>query len=190
LLAPEHAGLARLRGSRIIAERVDACPDGERLFAGLYGQSPRAVWLDSSNAGAAADPEVPVRNTLSILADDAGSFGRYAEHRSGTTCVTSGAVTTRIRGPFFRWLESAWTGGPLLPAEVPGEFALGWLGYLGYELKREAGARDVAVEAPDAALVFAGRAVLLDHARHCTWLLALAGPDDAGGPGDEVRRWL
>ncbi|NKX52255.1 aminodeoxychorismate synthase component I, partial [Arthrobacter deserti] len=191
LLAPEHAHLARLRGSRIIAERVDAYPDGERLFARLYGQSARAVWLDSSDACPAASPADPparARSALSILADDAGSFGRYAEHRAGTTRVTAGPVTTRVRGPFFRWLESAWAGGPGLPDEVPGEYALGWIGHLGYEPKRGAGARDVVPQMPDAALAFAGRAVLLDHARRCTWLLALS--DDDGPAGDEARRWL
>ncbi|NKX55243.1 aminodeoxychorismate synthase component I [Arthrobacter mobilis] len=197
LLAPEHAHLARQRGNRLLAERVDAYPDAERLFGRLYGQAEHAVWLDSSDAGAAPVPGAPARSALSILADDAGSFGRYAEHRSGTTCVRAGAVTTRVRGPFFRWLESAWTGGPSLPAQVPGEFALGWVGYLGYELKREAGARDVASEVPDAALVHAGRAVLLDHEQRCTWLLALSGDDGATGSdavpghdGNEVHRWL
>jgi para-aminobenzoate synthetase len=190
LLAPELAGLDRLRRGRITARRVDACPDAGRLFGLLYGQSERAVWLDSSDAGVPdpGNPPARVRGTLSILADDAGSFGRYAEHRCGTTAVTAGAVTSRVRGPFFRWLESAWAGGPGLPTEVPGEFALGWIGYLGYELKREAGARDVAAPVPDAALLFAGRAVLLDHAGRCTWLLALEDGD--GAAGDEVREWL
>ena len=41
---------------------------------------------------------------------------------------------------------------------------LGWLGFLGYELKRETGGNDVAAATPDACLLFAGRAVVLDHA--------------------------
>ncbi|MCG2623205.1 aminodeoxychorismate synthase component I [Arthrobacter sp. I2-34] len=194
LLAPELAGLDRLRHSRITAQRLDAYPDAASLFGLLYGQSGRAVWLDSSDAAVPDAPDVPenpqaqVRGALSILADDTGGFGRYAEHRSGTTTVTAGTLTSRIRGPFFRWLESAWAAGPGLPAQVPGEFALGWIGYLGYELKREAGGRDVPSQVPDAAMIFAGRAVLLDHVGRCTWLLALQDAD--GASGDEVRDWL
>ncbi|NMR29716.1 aminodeoxychorismate synthase component I [Crystallibacter degradans] len=168
----------------LLTERIDALPDGADLFRALYAASDRAVWLDSSNAGATA---VPDRNEYSIMADDAGAFGRYAEHRSGVTSVADGAVTTRIRSPFFRWLDGVW-GTPAVtgPVEVPGGFALGWLGYLGYELKRECGGSDVAAATPDAALIFAGRGVVLDHARRCTYLLALAS--DASR--DEARDWF
>jgi anthranilate synthase component 1/para-aminobenzoate synthetase len=169
---------------QLLTERIDALPDGAALFRSLYAASDRAVWLDSSNAGATA---VPDRNEYSIMADDAGTFGRSAEHRSGITSVADGAVTTRIRSPFFRWLDGVW-GTPAVtgPVEVPGGFALGWLGYLGYELKRECGGSDVAAATPDAALIFAGRGIVLDHARRCTYLLALAS--DASR--DEVREWL
>lgn len=169
---------------QLLTERIDALPDGAALFGALYAASDRAVWLDSSNAGATA---VPDRNEFSIMADDAGSFGRYAEHRSGITSVADCAVTTRIRSPFFRWLDGVW-GVPAVtgPVEVPGGFALGWLGYLGYELKRECGGSDVAAATPDAALIFAGRGIVLDHARRCTYLLALASDTSR----DEARDWF
>src|SRR6478735_1388981 len=51
VLAPE---LSARRGLRLHAERLDALPDAPALFQSLYGTSPNAVWLDSSNAGAAA----------------------------------------------------------------------------------------------------------------------------------------
>jgi para-aminobenzoate synthetase len=169
---------------QLLTERIDALPDGAALFRALYAASDRAVWLDSSNAGATA---VPDRNEYSIMADDGGPFGRYAEHRSGITSVADGAVTTRIRSPFFRWLDGVW-GAPAVtgPVEVPGGFALGWLGYLGYELKRECGGSDVAAATPDAALIFAGRGIVLDHARRCTYLLALA----SGASSNETREWF
>ena len=169
---------------QLLTERIDALPDGAALFRALYAASNRAVWLDSSNAGATA---VPDRNEYSIMADDGGSFGRYAEHRSGITSVADGAVTTRIRSPFFRWLDGVW-GTPAVtgPIDVPGGFALGWLGYLGYELKRECGGSDVPAATPDAALIFAGRGIVLDHARRCTYLLALAS--DASR--DEASEWF
>ncbi|MET1156031.1 aminodeoxychorismate synthase component I [Arthrobacter sp.] len=188
-LAPERA--AR-EGVRLLAERVDAYPDAESTYRRLYSGSVRSVWLDSSNVHEAAD-----RNRVSIMADDGGSFGQWAEHRSGTTLVGQHNTTARISGGFFRWLDSVWGHRPATASEdAPGGFALGWLGYLGYELKRETGGKDTGAPvqdrlqdnrtAPDAALLFAGRAVLLDHVRQCTWLLALAGPSHTG----EAAEWI
>jgi len=66
-------------------------------------------------------------------------------------------------------------------------FTLGWLGYLGYELKRETGGSAVPTgPLPDAALIFAGRAVVLDHEQQATYLLTLAGPSH----DQEVQDWL
>ncbi len=195
LPALEHALAAERtarEGVRLLAERVEAYPDAEAVYRRLYAGAARSVWLDSSNVHEAAD-----RNRISILADDGGSFGRWAEHRNGTTLVSQQHTTARIGGGFFRWLDGVWGHRTVTaPEDVPGGFALGWLGYLGYELKRETGGKDTDTgvldrlpesgNAPDAALLFAGRAVLLDHVRHCTWLLALAEPSHAGEAADWI----
>ena len=191
VLTPE---LAARRGLQLRAERIDAAPDAVALFERLYGRSANAVWLDSSLppesrrnsthadgagfagtglAGAAAE-----RSRFSILADDGGRFGYTVRHRSGETSVSVGNSTVRTEGPFFRWLDGAWGRSALrTPADYPAEFALGWLGYLGYELKRETGGSDVSAETPDACLLLAGRAVVLDHLERAVWLLALDTPD-------------
>lgn len=179
LLLPERTqnNTAALR-----MQRLDFFPDAARCFAGIYGSSARAVWLDSSDAA-----ESHASGRFSIMADDGGSHGRFATHSSGMTNIQSGAVTSRLREPFFRWLDSEWGRGA---AEVPQEyrcgFALGWLGYLGYELKRETGGADVASSTPDAALVFAGRAIVVDHDRQCIYLLVLDTEDTA----KEADEWL
>lgn len=192
VLVPE---LSARRGLRLLAERIDARPDAAALFHSLYGESGNAVWLDSSlvppspappqgkhsgpdRRGAAVAAE---RSRFSILADDCGTFGQFVRHGSGTTLVTTGCATAEVPGTFFRWLETAW-GQPTVarPEGYSCDFTLGWLGYLGYELKRETGGSDVPAETPDAALIFAGRAVVLDHAEGTVWLLALDAPDAAG----------
>lgn len=171
-LLPE---LAARRGLELRAERIDAAPDPALLFASLFGRSANAVWLDSSLApdGAAAE-----RSRFSIMADDGGPFGQSARHSSGRTQVSVGNAVVRTEGPFFRWLDGVWGRRVLRsPEGYPCEFTLGWLGYLGYELKRETGGSDVTAGSPDACLLFAGRAVVLDHVEGTAWLLALDTPD-------------
>lgn len=183
LLAPERAGR---RGLTLDCERIDAAPDPAALFATLYGTSPAAVWLDSSDATGATDGDR--RNRFSILADPGGVFGQQALHRSGVTEITAGAVTTRVREPFFRWLDDAWGRRAVrAPQGLGCEFGLGWLGYLGYELKRETGGGSTppAGTLPDAALIFAGRAVVLDHAERAVFLLTLSD----GRPDAELDAW-
>lgn len=180
VLAPERAPR---RSLSVAAERIEAYPDPEALFAGVYGGSGHAVWLDSSDGGA---------DRFSILADNSGSFGQLATHRAGVTTVVAGPVTTRIQGPFFRWLDTSWGRRAVrTPEGYPAEFTLGWLGYLGYELKAETGGGASEVPAyplaADAVLVFAGRAVVVDHAQRCLFVLTLreAGQE---APGDAVWR--
>ncbi|MDR6638868.1 aminodeoxychorismate synthase component I [Paenarthrobacter nitroguajacolicus] len=176
ILAPE---LSARRGLQLRSERVDSMPDAAQLFESLYGKSANAVWLDSSNASSVAGTaQAAARSRFSILADDGGTYGQLATHRSGATQVTAGSATVTTSGTFFRWLDSVWGRRAVrAPRGYDGQFTLGWLGYLGYELKRETGGSDVQSETPDAALLFAGRAVVLDHREQTAWLLALDAPD-------------
>ena len=193
LLAPE---LARRRGLEFSVERVDAYPSVAGLFAALYGDSADAVWLDSSIADQGGPPGRPARSRFSIMADASGHFGCTAAHAGGTTTVASGQVTTRIRAPFFRWLDTVWGRKAVrAPDHYPGDFTLGWLGWLGYGLKGETGGaaeRPAATSAPapppTAALLFAGRAVIVDHQDRCLYLLTLA---EANHPPsrDEAAGW-
>lgn len=177
VLIPE---LSARRGLRLRAERLEAAPEAQDLYEALFAEAPNAVWLDSSNAdsGRDAGDSAAQRSRFSILADDGGTFGQSVRHVSGTTQVTAGCATVSLEGPFFRWLEGAWGRRAVrAPRGYECQFTLGWLGYLGYELKRETGGNDVPAQTPDAALIFAGRAVVIDHHQGTVWLLALDAPD-------------
>ncbi len=189
VMAPE---VSARRGLRLHSVRIEALPDAPTLFDSLYGESTNAVWLDSSNADVyhrygreaghgtenASVAVAAERCRFSILADDGGAFGQSVQHASGMSRVTVGCATVTLSGPFFRWLDRVWGLRTLrAPDGYESSFLLGWLGYLGYELKRETGGSDVVSPTPDAALLFAGRAVVIDHAERCAWLLALDAPD-------------
>jgi para-aminobenzoate synthetase len=180
-------GLRQLSASPALhCVSLAAYPDPEAAFHEFYGLSSHRVWLDSSNA--ATDP-VPGRNRYSIMTDDSGSRGMRAQHVNGVTIVESRLVTTRIPGPFFSWLDRNWCSSQARdPALPPGlEFALGWLGYLGYELKRECGGSVLESPLPDAALIRCSRAVVFDHEARCVYLLAEAGPAAADQCGIRQR---
>ncbi|WP_264797256.1 aminodeoxychorismate synthase component I [Arthrobacter mangrovi] len=189
-LAPlKIAERIRLPHLDLQVRKIEAYPDAEDAFDVLFRSSARAVWLDSSNAETAPQP----RNRFSILADDSGSLGMYVTHFSGMTTVSSAQLQVRVRSPFFNWLAGAWDKVlEPAPGAFPSQFALGWLGYLGYELKRETGGavplRAVSFaryRAPDAALIFASRAVVIDHAERCSYIMSLV----PGGPGLDTGSW-
>ncbi|WP_253908649.1 aminodeoxychorismate synthase component I [Arthrobacter sp. H41] len=175
--------LAAVRGLRkLLAAPALHCvplseyPDSEAVFRELYALSSHRVWLDSSNV--ATDP-VAGRNRYSIMADDSGSRGMRAEHLNGVTIMESKLVIARFPGPFFSWLDRNWDSSQAsVPALPPGlGFTLGWLGYLGYELKRECGGNAVESPLPDASLIRCSRAVVFDHEARCVYLLAEAGAE-------------
>ncbi len=72
-------------------------------------------------------------------------------------------------------------------AELPFDFACGFAGYLGYELKAECGAdRAHSSPLPDAAFIFAARMIAFDHELGTTYLLCLHDP----GGEDAADDWL
>ncbi len=187
VLAPE---LARRRGLEFSAVRIDTSAPAAALFQALYGDCDNAVWLDSSiaetpNAAHDLATSAAARSRFSIMASDGGHFGQRVRHADSVTTVTAGQITTRIRGPFFSWLDSVW-GRKVVraPEHYPGDFTLGWLGWLGYGLKSETGGvrahpvppslRTAAPSLPDAAMIFAGQAVVLDHHEACVYVLTLS----------------
>lgn len=151
-------------GSRDIAGSV-----APRVFLSLFNDAPTAAWLDSSGNGGA----------LSVLANGAGPLSR--------------TWMPRVEGSaaFFAQLRSAFDEPIEVPHDWPCDFALGWVGALGYGVEDIARSRE---DHPDAALLFADRAVVIDHAHAVAYAMAmLPGAKDAGDAGsarDEQLEWL
>jgi para-aminobenzoate synthetase len=165
------------RQFRIIARRV-ACPvDAESVFSALYRDSPVSFWLDSAAPG-----------RFSFLGDGSGPLARMAtaDVQAGAVTVTGAGGTERVDGSFFDWLRADLDEHGAQPPALPFGFGLGWVGYLGYELKAETGGAVAHTSPhPDAMMLFADRAIAFDHETGEVYLLALAGRDD--GPASE---WL
>ena len=96
---------------------------------------------------------------------------------------SSSRVLTDADGDVFESLRASLASTPVEP-DAAGGFALGWVGWLGYELRALTMGEPVrASRYPVAALMFADRAVAFDHATGLVSLLAL-GDSWQGALGD------
>ncbi|KUL35397.1 aminobenzoate synthetase [Streptomyces sp. NRRL F-4489] len=159
-------------------------PDAEAAHRELFAASARSFWLDSSETGTR-------RARFSVLGDGGGPLAEYVRYDVATTTVTvehADGTVRRIRRDFFGYLADQLARRALpVPDGLPCEFNLGYVGYLGYELKAETtGSAAHRAETPDAALLFADRALVIDHAEGRCHLLALS---PAGDPAAALD-WL
>jgi para-aminobenzoate synthetase len=157
----------------VLTRQVRCDADAESAFWALYGGSARSFWLDSGQRMGDA-------GRFSFMGDASGPLSRTvtADVRAGTVTVTGPAGVTTHRGSFFDWLRADLTARPVELPVLPFGFALGWVGYLGYELKAQTGGRDRhRSPCPDASMIFADRAIAFDHETHAVCLLALADGD-------------
>lgn len=163
-------------GYRLDHRIVEVHPDPHTVYDTLFGQHPHSFWLDGS---AATEP----RSRFTILGDGSGPRAEYLTYRVAERLVREqrpdGSVTEHAR-TLFDHLRARLAERRIRPhPDLPFGFALGYVGYLGYELKADAGAQLVHTSAQaDAALVFADRAVVLDHEQRRCYLLALTDRAD------------
>ncbi|MBU7600373.1 aminodeoxychorismate synthase component I [Streptomyces sp. P38-E01] len=171
-----------VRELRVLVEQLPARFDPEVAFDTLFRGGEHPFWLDSSR------PDDRL-GRLSVLGDASGPLARIAKAdvTAGTVTVTEGGATRTVDSPFLTWLEQDLAGMRTEVAPLPFEFALGWVGYLGYELKAECdGEAAHRSPDPDATLVFADRALVVDHHSDTGYLLALS----EDGHEDAARAWL
>ncbi|HAM27823.1 MAG TPA: aminodeoxychorismate synthase component I [Microbacteriaceae bacterium] len=142
---------------RLIEAPLFGWVDPADAFASLFGDAERAVWLDSG---------VHAETGMSYLA--AGSRLATASVSAGTIAVNG----LQERGTILDFLrrELPQTRGP-----AGAGFRLGWVGWLGYELRAQTMGVTVCHEStvPDAALIFVDRAVVFDPGSHTMSLMAL-----------------
>ncbi|MGW0898143.1 aminodeoxychorismate synthase component I [Streptomyces goshikiensis] len=167
LRAGSPSGARRLR---VLVEELPTRWDDEVAYDRLFRGNPYAFWLDSSRPDSGD-------GRFSVMGDATGPLARVARADvwSGTVRVDSAAGTEISAGPFLDWIDQDLRSLATEVPELPFDFALGWTGYLGYELKAECGGELThRSEDPDAAMVFTDRALVLDHATGTSYLLALA----------------
>ncbi|WP_329791337.1 aminodeoxychorismate synthase component I [Lentzea sp. DG1S-22] len=175
--------LSRSRGYQVHVRKVAALPDTESLFRKLFAGGSRPFWLDSSSV-------IDGLSRFSYMGDASGPLAEYLSYRisDNTVTVEKNGTTTEVESPFFAYLDEQLAQRAIpTPEGVPFDFNLGYVGYLGYELKAESGAHAVnQAEEPDAAMVFADRLIAVDHVAGETYLLALS----LDGVDADALAWL
>ena len=184
--APAPTAVAAVAGPdyRVHTRRLELRPDTEAAYRELYAESAHGFWLDSSAV-------IDGLSRFSFMGDGSGPLAEYLTYR-----VAEGAVgieyadgrRERVEQPFFDYLADQLRVRQVpTPAGLPFDFNLGYIGYLGYELKADTGGRAAyRAETPDAAMLFADRLVAFDHQEGTVHLLALS----AGADGSAAEWWL
>lgn len=165
-----HLGHQPKTACTIRHQQFAAVMDAEILFDTLFRQSPYAVWLDSSRQDYGS-------GRFSILCDASGPLGRIARAsvQKHQITITSAGKQDLIEDDFFDWLEKDLDAHPVEVPDTPFEFALGWVGYIGYEMKElTEKVPGPPSPFPDACLLFCDRAIVIDHEENRIWLLALS----------------
>ena len=178
---PVTSGTAEKMLRILVAQQATSAPT-ELVFQSLFGSSLHSFWLDSSRR----DTELC---RFSFLGDSTGPLARvaYGDVWRGTVTVHSQRHSEVHHIGFFDWLDNDLRRLRAEVPELPFDFALGWVGYAGYELKTECGGSLAhRSENPDAAMIFADRALAVDHLTGTTYLLALADP----GNETHAREWF
>ncbi len=158
-----------------VATVVTGCVAAERIFGELYGSSATCFWLDSSMVA-------PGLSRFSFLGDGSGPLAETLVYQvgAGSVEVTDAGGTRGEPGTAFDVLEDRLRRRPVEDAGLPFDFTGGYVGYFGYEMKADCGASPAHVApTPDAAWIFAGRLVAVDHEAGTAHVLAL---HDGSGP--------
>lgn len=151
---------------------IEHAVDTAELYCTLFAHSYTSFWLDASNN---AHPD----GRYSYLGDTTGPYAMTMMHNVG-------------RGDALDQLDRVLqtdVGDTSALDHLDLGFKLGWVGYLGYELKAECGA-DRAHTSPysDMSLLFADRALAVDHHNNKVHLMWLTGADEISN--QEQQQWV
>lgn len=156
--------------------------DSESIFDTCFRSSPYAIWLDSNRQDYGS-------GRFSYLCKPGGTLGRIATVDISTHSIHIETTTrqSKTHANFFDWLESDLNRFDIQAPDTPFEFALGWVGYIGYEMKGDCDAAKIHRSPyPDTIMVFCDRGIVIDHEEKQVHLLALSPHDDRS----ESETWI
>ncbi|WP_010202928.1 anthranilate synthase component I family protein [Salinibacterium sp. PAMC 21357] len=139
--------------SRVLTAALPRWVDPAAVFGELLrirgGNDAGAVWLDSG-----------------VTASSGRSYLAVSERA---------VLSTELTEPVFDWMRREFQKFDVDVSDAPSGFRLGWVGWLGYELRGESLGVDITTPAstPDAAWLWVDRVLMFDHDLQSLSLLAL-----------------
>ena len=143
--------------------------DPEQVFFHLFAKAPVAFWLDSSRA------EIGL-SRFSFMGANGGPFSELVEYSAdaGELTVTRDQRQCRTKQTIFDYLERELRRLRVQSDKLPFSFNGGFVGYFGYELKKDCGASAKHhYGLPDAAFLLADRVVAFDLLEKRMYLVCL-----------------
>jgi para-aminobenzoate synthetase len=150
---------------------VEACPDALQAFRTEFLDAPDKFFLESSVVR-------PGLSRFSFMGDAGGPLGEvitYDMHAQEATITRAGTRAVMAVDSVFDLLKARLAEMQLdCPPDLPFAFNLGYVGFLGYELKGETiGSKAHRAGTHDAAFILATRLIAFDHVERRCHLLHL-----------------
>lgn len=166
---------------RLRVRKLQTTVSAERLFAHRFKDAAHGFWLDS-----ALETD---RTRFSYMGDASGPHAEIVRFDVAQQCVCvlgRGGISEHREG-LFAYLRRTLRERFLPAGDLPFDFNLGYVGYLGYELKAECGGVLVHPSPlPDAQLIFADRLVVFDHEEGAQYLICL----EDEGTTEDTHAWF
>lgn len=167
---------------QVFVKKLAIFPDSERVFVHLYGDSPYAFWLDSSQV------ELGLSH-FSFMGSDRGRHSLRVSYncRDRNLKISQNGIATHQNISIFQYLQAELDRRFCQNDELPFDFNCGFVGYFGYELKQECGVEFTHSSAlPDAAFILATQMLAFDHQEKTTYLLCFGRLDEK----KEAETWF
>lgn len=162
--------------------KVATSADTPTLFQALFADGRLPFWLDSSrNDGAHA--------RFSFMGNGEGPLSHLVRYdvRQGALQIVSAMGSRTEATRLFPWTEAQLTRMRVWDDALPFDFQCGYVGYLGYELKADCGAKmGPPSPYPDAQLLFADRLLAFDHRTKEAYLVCVSPADEAA----QAEAWI
>jgi para-aminobenzoate synthetase len=169
------------RTVRLFFRRVPMHLNAEQVFITHFAGSRPSFWLDSAL--------VRGFSRYSYMGDASGPHAEFVSYSlpKQKVTVTRRGQTTEYDESIFTYLDRELRQRYARIEGLPFDFNLGYVGYLGYELKADCGGEAAhRATTPDAAFVFADRMVAFDHEENIAYLVCLDDEEHA----DRAKAWL
>ncbi|MFZ0889855.1 MAG: aminodeoxychorismate synthase component I [Candidatus Binataceae bacterium] len=174
----------REKALRLFTRKLGYYREPERVFSRWFGDICPSFWLDSSLV-------VGGLSRFSFLGGMSahGRLVSYDTHTQ-TLSIQRGAGRCTVHKGIFDFLADDLAESHPSGASPPFDFKGGYVGYLGYELKRECGAPFAHRSPyPDSILMFADRFLAFDHEQGLIYLVAIGSPETAPEIGEWFKTW-